>query len=84
MANQPTVLASLPSRPHGVRVVGTLVFDLVDKDFSVGTNTIVVLGFSFALTMLRLISDLKVQLNKRRHDMMPATTLGGPPLVSGH
>jgi polyisoprenyl-phosphate glycosyltransferase len=50
-----------------------LVYDLVDKNFRVGTNTMVILGIGFALAALGLISDLTVQLNKRRHDVMPAT-----------
>jgi glycosyltransferase involved in cell wall biosynthesis len=53
--------------------VAKLVYDLVDKSFRVGTNTIVILGFAFALGMLGLIADLMVQLNKRRHDVMPST-----------
>ena len=51
--------------------IGKLVFDLVDKDLRVGTNTIVLLGLAFALGMIGLIPDLMVQLNKRRHDVMP-------------
>jgi glycosyltransferase involved in cell wall biosynthesis len=50
-----------------------LIYDLVTKDFRVGTNTIVLLGIGFALAALGLITDLTVQLNKRRHDVMPAT-----------
>jgi glycosyltransferase involved in cell wall biosynthesis len=54
-----------------------LVFDLVTKNFRVGTNTMVILGIGFALAALGLISDLTVQLNKRRHDVMPATLRKG-------
>ena len=50
-----------------------LVYDLVDKDFRVGTNTIVILGVAMALALVGMIGDLLVQLNKRRHDVMPAT-----------
>jgi len=50
-----------------------LIYDLVTKDFRVGTNTIVILGVGLALAALGLITDLTVQLNKRRHDVMPAT-----------
>jgi hypothetical protein len=50
-----------------------LVFDFIDKDFRVGTNTIVILGLAFALAGVGLIADLMVQLNKRRNDVMPAT-----------
>jgi glycosyltransferase involved in cell wall biosynthesis len=56
---------------------GKLVYDLIDKDFRVGTNTIVLLGVAFALAGVGLISDLMVQLNKRRHDVMPAVVERG-------
>ena len=52
--------------------VGKLIFDLFDKSFRVGTNTLVILGVAFALAGVGLIADLMVQLNKRRHDVMPA------------
>lgn len=52
---------------------GKLAFDLFDKGFRVATNTIVVLGLAFAMAGVGLIADLLVQLNKRRHDVMPAT-----------
>lgn len=51
---------------------GKLVYDLIEKDFRVATNTIVLLGLAFALGLVGLIADLLVQLNKRRHDVMPA------------
>jgi polyisoprenyl-phosphate glycosyltransferase len=56
---------------------GKLIYDLVDKDFRVGTNTMVILGVGVAIGLLGLIADLMVQLNKRRHDVMPAT-VGDP------
>lgn len=62
-----------PAAILGVIGVGKLIFDLVDKDFRVGSNTMVILGLSFALALIGLIADLLVQLNKRRHDVMPAT-----------
>ena len=53
--------------------VGKLVYDLFDKDFRVATNTIVILGVAFALALIGMVADLLVQLNKRPHDVMPAT-----------
>lgn len=50
-----------------------LVYDLVDKNFRIGTNTMVVLGIAFALAGIGLLADLLVQLNKREHPVMPAT-----------
>jgi hypothetical protein len=57
----------------GLVGIGKLVFDLVQKDFRVATNTLVVLGVSIALGILGMLADLLVQLNKRRHDVIPAT-----------
>ena len=51
---------------------GKLIFDLFDKDFRVGTNTLVVLGLALTLGVVGLIADLLVQLNKRQHAVIPA------------
>jgi len=53
--------------------VGKLIYDLIDKDFRVATNTIVILGVGFALALIGMIADLMVQLNKRPQDVMPTT-----------
>jgi hypothetical protein len=53
--------------------VGKLIYDLVDKDFRVATNTVVILGVAFALALIGMIADLMVQLNKRPQDVMPTT-----------
>jgi glycosyltransferase involved in cell wall biosynthesis len=58
----------------GVVGVGKLLFDLIQKDFRVATNTLVVLGVGIALGILGMLADLLVQLNKRRHDVIPAQT----------
>lgn len=50
-----------------------LVYDLFDKDFRIGTNTIVILGVAVSLALLAMLADLLVQLNKKRHDVLPAT-----------
>jgi glycosyltransferase involved in cell wall biosynthesis len=54
--------------------VGKLIYDLIDKDFRVATNTIVLLGVAFALALIGMVADLMVQLNKRPQDAMPSTT----------
>ena len=54
-----------------------LVYDLVDKDFRVGTNTIVILGVAMAFALIGMLADMLVQLNKRRHDVMPAVASKG-------
>ena len=53
--------------------VGKLIYDLIDKDFRVATNTVVILGVAFALALIGMIADLMVQLNKRPQDAMPST-----------
>jgi hypothetical protein len=50
-----------------------LIYDLIDKDFRVATNTIVLLGVAFALALIGMVADLMVQLNKRPQDAMPST-----------
>jgi len=49
-----------------------LVWDLFDKNFRVGTNTLVVLVAAFAVLMIGLLSDLIVQVNKPRDEIDPA------------
>jgi polyisoprenyl-phosphate glycosyltransferase len=55
---------------------GKLIFDLIQKDFRVATNTLVVLGVAIALAIMGMLADLLVQLNKRRHDVIPARVSG--------
>lgn len=62
-----------PGAVLGLVGVGKLIYDLVDKDFRVATNTVVILGVAFALGLIGMISDLMVQLNKRPQDVMPTT-----------
>jgi glycosyltransferase involved in cell wall biosynthesis len=52
--------------------VGKLIYDLIVSDFRVAGNTLVLLGIAFALAGVGVIADLMVQLNKRRHDVIPA------------
>lgn len=47
-----------------------LVYDLIDKSFRVGANTIIILGGSPALAEVWTDCRPIVQLNKRRHDVM--------------
>ena len=62
-----------PAAVLAVAGVGKLIYDLIDKDFRVATNTIVILGVAFALALIGMIADLMVQLNKRPQDVMPTT-----------
>jgi uncharacterized membrane protein len=62
-----------PAVVLGLVGLAKLVYDLVDKNFRVGTNTIVVLGVAIALGLLAMLADLLVHINKKRHDVIPAT-----------
>lgn len=61
-----------PAALIGLFGIGKLLFDIVDKDFRVATNTLVILGVAVSLGILGMLADLLVQLNKRRHDVLPA------------
>jgi len=65
-----------PAIALGLVGAGKLVFDLFDKSFRIGTNTIVILGLSASLALLAMLADLLVQLNKKRHHVLPATLRG--------
>ena len=73
LMHEPIRFFGPPAALLGLTAIGKLIFDLLDKDFRVATNTIVILALAFALAGVGLIADLMVQLNKRRHDVMPAT-----------
>jgi glycosyltransferase involved in cell wall biosynthesis len=62
-----------PAIVLGLIGAAKLVYDLFDKNFRIGTNTIVILGVSMSLALLAMLADLLVQLNKKRHDVLPAT-----------
>jgi glycosyltransferase involved in cell wall biosynthesis len=62
-----------PAAILGILGTAKLIYDLIDKDFRVATNTIVILGVAFALALIGMIADLMVQLNKRPQDVMPST-----------
>jgi glycosyltransferase involved in cell wall biosynthesis len=62
-----------PAAVLGVVGAAKLIYDLIDKDFRVATNTVVLLGVAFGLGLIGMIADLMVQLNKRPQDVMPST-----------
>jgi glycosyltransferase involved in cell wall biosynthesis len=72
LSYEPLRVFGPPAALLGTIGIGKLVFDLVDKDFRVGTNTLVLLGVAGLLGLIGLIADLLVQLNRPRHDVMPA------------
>ena len=55
--------------------VGKLVYDLFDKDFRVGTNTLLVLFAAFLVFAVALLSDLIVQVTRPEHTVRPAAII---------
>jgi hypothetical protein len=66
-----------PALLLGLAGVGKLVFDLIDKNFRVGTNTMLMLGVAAALFLIGTLADLLVQLNRERNDVIPAVADDG-------
>jgi len=54
---------------------GKLVFDLVDKDFRVGTNTLLVLVAAGMVFIVALLADLVVQVTRPKHTVLPAAVV---------
>jgi glycosyltransferase involved in cell wall biosynthesis len=52
--------------------VAKLVFDLIDKDFRVGTNTLLVMLSAGMIFIVALLADLVVQVTRPRHSVLPA------------
>ena len=77
LMHEPIRFFGPPAALLGAVGFGKLVFDLITKDFRVGTNTIILFGLALSLGVVGLITDLMVQLNKRRHDILPAVSLKG-------
>jgi glycosyltransferase involved in cell wall biosynthesis len=52
---------------------GKVVYDIFDKNWRLGTNTLALLGLGLTLAIVGMIADLMVSLNKRQDYEMPAT-----------
>lgn len=74
LSYQPLKFFMPPAIFLGIAGAAKLVYDLFDKDFRVGTNTLVVLGVAIALAMIGMAADLMVQLSRRDHQVMPAVS----------
>ena len=53
--------------------IGKLVYDLVDKDFRVATNTLLILFAAFQVFAVGLLADLVVRVTKPDTEVEPAT-----------
>jgi glycosyltransferase involved in cell wall biosynthesis len=71
LSYQPLKVFMPPAVLLGIGGMAKLVYDLIDKDFRVGTNTIVLLGVALALAITGMAADLMVQLNRPAHEVMP-------------
>jgi glycosyltransferase involved in cell wall biosynthesis len=56
--------------------VAKVVYDIFDKDWRLGTNTLAILGLGLTLAIVGMIADLMVSLNKKKDYEMPATANG--------
>ncbi len=49
-----------------------VIYDIFDKEWRLGTNTLAILGLGMGLAIVGMIADLMVSLNKRQDYQMPA------------
>jgi glycosyltransferase involved in cell wall biosynthesis len=52
--------------------LGKVIFDVFDKDFRLGTNTLLVMLAAGLIFVLTLIADLVVQVTRPQHSVLPA------------
>ena len=62
-----------PAVVLGLIGAGKVIFDIVDKNWRMGTNTIVILGAAIAIALLGMVADLMVHLSRQRYNVIPAT-----------
>ena len=62
-----------PAVVLGLIAAAKVVYDIVDKSWRLGTNTIVILGAAFSLALLGMVADLMVHLSRQRYNVIPAT-----------
>lgn len=69
---EPVRVFGPPALAVAIVGIGKLAYDVFFKNFRVATNTVVLLAVAFAFATIAMLADLMVQLNRRRHDVMPA------------
>ena len=62
-----------PAVVLGIVGLGKVVYDIFDKDWRIGTNTMVLLGAAFSIALLGMLADLLVHLSRERYHVIPAT-----------
>ena len=55
--------------------LGKVVFDLFDKNFRIGTNTLLVMVAAGMIFVVALLADLVVQVTRPRHSVLPAAVV---------
>ena len=53
-----------------------VIYDIFDKNWRLGTNTLAILGLGLTLAIVGMIADLMVSLNKQKDYEMPAVSHG--------
>lgn len=51
---------------------GKLMFDMIDKNYRVGTNTLLLFGAGFGVLLIGVLADLVVQTTKPKQAVLPA------------
>ncbi len=54
---------------------GKVIFDLFDKSFRIGTNTLLVMVAAGMIFVIALLADLVVQVNRPLHSVLPAAVV---------
>jgi len=57
---------------------GKLIFDLFDKNFRIGTNTLLVIVAAGMIFVIALLADLVVQVTRPKHTVLPAAVVEAP------
>ncbi len=57
---------------------GKLIFDLFDKNFRIGTNTLLVIVTAGMIFVIALLADLVVQVTRPKHTVLPAAVVEAP------
>ena len=52
-----------------------IVFDLFDKSFRIGTNTLLVMVAAGMIFIVALLADLMVQVTRPKHSVLPAAVV---------
>jgi glycosyltransferase involved in cell wall biosynthesis len=61
---------------------GKVIFDLFDKNFRIGTNTLLVMVAAGMIFIVALLADLVVQVTRPKHSVLPAAVVERIPTAS--